>query len=213
MTLAHVSEGNPHVVAHNDERDSINGLLDLTSTGRLASGKVPLLDGSTPSDGQILVYSNTLGEWVPANASGNSELAYAENASGTVTSMSTTGGSGASVTIPSVSIVVPISTRAVWLEWGVDLIQTGTAQPGSFYLAVKEGATTWGLTVARLPNSTAADQSVLTVRGRTRLGTVAAAKTLTLVGSLYTAAGVTASANLLNGATNDQRSYLGAEAR
>lgn len=57
MALAHVSDGDPHVAAHNEERDAINDLQD----------DIPTLVAkpSAPQEGQILLYKS--GEWTKSD--------------------------------------------------------------------------------------------------------------------------------------------------
>lgn len=206
MALPNVALNDPHVAAHNNERAEINAILE-------AMEAFVELEGA-PNDGQALVWSQTLGKWTPANPSGASELAYAENVTGTVTSLATSaaGGLSTDTAIPGCSIVVPISTRPVWVHYQLTFLQN-QAGAGTLFVAVKEGSTTVSNHPHRLPASADATQNTFTVRGKTRIGPVAAPRTLQLRAQLYTPTNVVAAGNVLNGATFNNGSAIMAEAK
>lgn len=168
-------------------------------------------DEGTPTDGQIMVYSATLGKWVPGNP-GTSELAYAENVTNVQTQFGSTGGLGAAVDIPGLSIIVPVSARPVYVSFRAKVVQTA-AGDGSLYMnCVDEGGVTVGGTVRRVPNTLDITEDYFDVYHRFRLGPTAAQKTLKIQGQIYTDGGVTVTANALNDPNYGNRSFIAAEA-
>lgn len=82
---------------------------------------------ANPSDGQIAQYNAAQNAWLAASPTGNAEIAYAENISGTATS-----GIGTTAVDLGVSIAIPASTRPVYLSASVTYVLTGTAGTGIF---------------------------------------------------------------------------------
>jgi|GEM_PF-6220141 len=87
-----------------------NNLSDLGST---TTARTNLGLPTSPSDGQLMAWNASLGQWVAQNPTGSSELAYAENNTGTKDGPFT--GTFAWHDVTGCSIVVPASTRPVYL--------------------------------------------------------------------------------------------------
>lgn len=93
------------------------GLAALNANGDVvnAAGDTVVVASGTPTDGQILAWSSTLGANAYVNPSGPAELAYIENA----TKVPQACAANAGITLTG-SIVVPASTRPVYLRCGFD---------------------------------------------------------------------------------------------
>lgn len=158
-----------------------------------------------PTDGQLLEWDAATERFVPINPVGNSELAVAENITGTVTAISSTGGAGTIVAIPGTAISVPDSGgRVVSLVFEAGLIQAATG-PGTAFLMLYE-TTGAAVSIANspipLPNSTAVSRSQVAWPMRSkRIGVVTTTRTFELRAYIYADAATTPTANVRNHTT------------
>lgn len=167
-----------------------------------------------PTDGQVPVWSASLGQWVPANPTGASELAAAENITAvTQTIVGVANTISAVTTITGTAISVPASGgRPVTFHYGAAISQS-VAGDGSWYLNIQEttaGNVTIGGKAVRLPNSTAASTDVLGIDGEFPIGVVASTRQFRLIGFLWCPAANTPQVVIANAATTP--SYLRAVA-
>lgn len=171
----------------------------------------------TPTDGQLMGWSATLNAWTPVNPSGKSELASAQNATGTVQTIASAsgGGAGTIVDIANCSISVPSSAgRPVTIEASATFNQAATGQ-GLVYMLLYETTSGNVLQAYRggiLPNVAGAwgvNVGLPTVRYRIPAG-VSTTRTFKLSSYVYGASGATPSANITNNAANP--SWIRAEA-
>lgn len=212
MTLDSVSAGDPHVAAHNAERLVIND-LEAEIGGRLSQLELDSAYARIPegiADGQLLAWDEATERCLSVDPSGEGELAYAENATATTTALTTTGGAGASVDIPLCVIVVPASTRPVWLEWG-GMITTSVSGIGSVLLSVVEGSTQIALSAEQIPQPTGFGPNFSSISGRRRIGPTSTVRTFKLQALLWTNAADNATVNFENGTA--WPTYIGAVAR
>lgn len=159
------------------------------------------------------------GAWVKTSpglteATAATEIAYAENVTGTVTAASSTGGAGALVDVPACNIVVPPSTRPVWIRMEAGFSVTTAVEAAVAYLALVE--TTGAATVlvqaeTPMPNSTTLWGGTGSLARAFRLGPVAAQRTFKLQARVGTPAAVTAAINIANAASAP--TFITAESR
>ena len=157
---------------------------------------------AAPADGQVLAWSATLGSYTPVNPTGASELAFAANITGTVTSLSASGGAGAIVDIPGCVITVPPSAdRSVRVEYAIDATQTA-AGLGTIYVLLYETtgtATLLDYAATTLPNQTGAGvNQIPSPRGTFELGVVTSTRTFKLSAYIYAVASNSPTANVTN---------------
>jgi hypothetical protein len=166
------------------------------------------------ADGQLLAWNAALGLFVPVNPTGSSELAYAENFTGTTQTLAGTAANfSANTDVTGVSIVVPISARPVYFEAGFQVVQT-VAGAGHLTIRIQEvgGAGFATLRSVPLPNTTDAHANTFSISIRRRLGATVAQRTFKLQFQLGSAAAATPSVQIQNGAFGVIPSYLLAEA-
>lgn len=160
---------------------------------------------SAPTDGQLLAWSDTLGDWTPVNPTGSAELAAAVNTTNTATVLTASGGIGAAVLIPGTAISVPPSGgRPVTLHYGGTVTQTA-AGDGSVYITLTEttsGNTSRQSAVTRLPNSTTQAVASVTLLNQYRLGAVSSTRTFVLYGLVYAVAANTPTVQIANNTLN-----------
>lgn len=158
---------------------------------------------AAPTEGQLLRWDATLGEWVAQNPVGNSRNASAKNTTGTVTTFNpgASGGSGAVTPIPSTAISVTNSGgRTVTVEFDITFNQTVTGT-GCLFLYLREttsGTVNLATFPIRLPG-TATVGSYDTRHGEFDIGVVTTTRTFDLSGSLYTPSAVVPVLQALNG--------------
>jgi hypothetical protein len=168
------------------------------SLGTLVSG----IGGIT--DGQLMVWNAALGKFVPANPTGNAELAYAENVTATQTAVAAAASAaGALIDIPGCSITVPASVRPVILEAEFGWTQTVSGQ-GQITLLIIE--TTVTPTTIRtdnkaLPNNTGPRSQNGSCRARLHLGAVASPRTFKLTAQCGATGATVPTVNVLNSST------------
>lgn len=156
------------------------------------------------SDGQLLQWDAATSSLIPANPTGNSELAVAENVTTALTTISTTGGAGTIVAIPFTAISISDSQgRPVTLEYCAQYLTVTNAGVGTAWLLIYEttgSPTAIAWQPSSLPNSlsTAQRQKAWPVMQK-RLGVVSSTRTFELRAYLYTEAGDNASASVING--------------
>jgi hypothetical protein len=163
------------------------------------------------ADGQLMAWSSALGLFVPVNPTGNSELAYAENVTGTQTAVAgATSAAGALIDIPGGSISVPASTRPVYLEAAFGTTQTVAGQGQATLLIVEttSGATAIHSASTFLPNNTGPRSQNGLIRSRMRLGPTVATRTFKLTAQCGATGATVPTFNTLNSTTNP--SYLAA---
>lgn len=162
------------------------------------------LTATDPTDGQLLAWSETLGQYTPVNPSGIGEIAANSNATGTLTSCSASGGAGTIVTVPSTSISISDSNGlSVILEYGAMWQQT-TAGDGVAILNLYEttsGSTLLNIDYVRLPNTTAASISNFTRSNKIKIGVVSSTRTFEVRIQLVAPAANSPVAKVLNIAT------------
>lgn len=155
--------------------------ISATAAGNIGPAAPP-----APSDGQVLAWSGTLGQYVPAAPAGQSRVAAASNTTSTPTAASATAGTlGAAVDIPGAVISVPPSAgRPVVVKFGANLQQT-VAGTGDVFLSLNE--TTAGSTGTRysalvpLPGSASTQPTYESAPyGEFDLGVVASTRTFKL---------------------------------
>lgn len=157
---------------------------------------------STLADGQLLAYSATLGALTPINPTGTSQLALAQNVTGTATALPT-GTPGTVTAITGTAISVPASGgRPVTLHYEAVGNQT-VVGTGNVFLLLYETtgtATLLAYSTAPLPNSVAAALAQFAIPSRSfPLGAVASTRTFELRAYVYGASG-SPTASVLNGA-------------
>ena len=181
-----------------------DGVLEVSTevfTGRLAAGKVPLLDaGTPPTDQQGLNYSTTLGMWIPANISGSAQLALATNKTGTTTTLP----NGVVTLIAGTTINIASSGgRPVALKFSATFIQSVTGL-GSFGLALYDtSGTPTFLEIAQipLPNTATANLNRCTLTHSFDVPAFSTPKQYILYGLLRRETGSSADGFVMNNAT------------
>lgn len=161
------------------------------------------------ADNDVLAYNASLTQLEPTPPTGNSEIAYAENISGTgQTIAGTTGATGTAVDITSCSISVPANSRPVWIEAKFAGVQTVTGDGQATILIVE---TTSGSTIIEtdtrlLPNDTASRHATAAGYIRVRIGPTVATRTFKLQARCDSKSGNTPSFSVNN--TSTQRSFI-----
>lgn len=226
MTLPNVHLGDPHVDAHNAERDAYNAMLDLLNAkysfptdgipesdldadlqakidAAAGIGTPVSVPSPAPADGTLLAYSTALGKYVPVAPTGSAQLASASNKTGTVTAVTSTGGLGAVTLITGVNITVPdTGGRPLALHWGCGCAQS-VAGTGTMFLTVQEttsGSVNVGSAINKLPNVAAADaaNADFSMLGQADVGVVAGVRTFRLFAQLYVPAANSPNVNIQN---------------
>jgi hypothetical protein len=156
------------------------------------------------TDGQVMIYSAAAGKWIPGTV-GPSELAYAQNVTGTVSVLPN---AGTIVSIPGSAISVPPSVRPVYIDFGA-YAQSTAAGAGDVFLTLVE--TTSGSNVVLLSALTTMDTVsgayTANIAGSLRLGPTLSARTFALTAQIIPISASGAVADLLN-ATNGPTSIL-----
>jgi hypothetical protein len=156
------------------------------------------------TDGQVMIYSAAAGKWIPGTV-GPSELAYAQNITGTVTVLPN---SGVVVPVQGSGISVPPSARPVYIDFGAYPLTTAA---GAYCMVVTLCETTSGSSVPLLNALTTVDGIAATypanLSGSLRLGPTTSARTFSLTAQVLPIGGSTAAAELVN-ATNAPTSIL-----
>lgn len=173
------------------------GILDLHTT---LAAQVPA--PVNPADGEIVAWSNTLGEWVAATPTGATLIASATNTTGTATTCSTTGGLGTAVAVPGTAISVTDSAGLpVVISWFGYWQQT-VAADGLGLLALYEttsSPTQIRSAYNRLPNSVAAPFTYSDTPVHYHdIGVVTTTRTFQLYIQAWTGAGVSTNIRVLN---------------
>jgi hypothetical protein len=170
---------------------------DLTAIAALA-----------PSDGQVLSWSTSLGAWTITNPTGTSELAYAENNTGTTQTGLTT----AAADLTNCSISVPASTRPVYLHGYLNTFASAAptnAGPGMLITEVSNGVDT-PVTIGGFGTAySLANKTSLVAIPATRLA-ASTARTRTFKGQW---AGSGSGTWTVEHGSNNRRSVVAAEAR
>lgn len=167
----------------------------------------------TPADGATVLYQLSTGLWISgAPVVGGKEIAYVENATGTITTASVVGNaSGTLVDIPGVAITVPANTGPVWLEGAATLSQTvvGAGSGALYLMETTSGSVLADYDVRPLPNSTAGNANGLgALRVRLRLGAVASTRTFKLQINAKAPASNSPSVAAANGSSGGAKSFL-----
>jgi hypothetical protein len=162
---------------------------------------------TTPTDGQLLAWSSTLGAYTPVAPTGASELAYAANVTGTVTSAVASSGLGTAVDVAGAVISVPVSGgRPVVIEFGGNFVQTATGAGVAFLSLVETTSGSAGLfsDLMQMPQQTGtlAATALASHFNQFRIGVVTGTRTFKLQFQLYSPSGSSIGANLLNTATS-----------
>lgn len=158
---------------------------------------------SALADGQLIQWDAATSRFIPANPTGESELAAAENITTAVTALSTTGGAGTIVAIPFTAISISDSNgRPVTLEYQAQYSAVTNPGVGTAFLLLYEttsGDSLISQTASPLPNSvsTAQQQRAWSVMQK-RIGVVSTTRTFELRAYLFTEAGDNANANVAN---------------
>lgn len=149
----------------------------------------------------------TPGPSLPTSANG--ELAYAENATGTVTFLPTT---NVAQLVTGCSIVVPASSRPVWIEASIDALLVANAS-GLVTISIYEttsGSPVLWKAVSVSVNAAGATSRLCMPRFRRRLGTTSTTRTFALYAQNVGDSG-TLSSNIQNGGSYGS-SYIAAVA-
>lgn len=179
----------------------------------LAGGYVTKPEGL--ADGQLARWDATLGEWVPANPTGNALLGNAWNQSNVATAVAApgAGGLGTKVALTGTSITVGNSNgRRVHLSGGATFQQTVNGE-GSFFLVIQEttsGLVDRAITVRPLTGTNIAARSFGSIEATIDIGVVTTNRVFDLRAYLYTPASSAPTVNVLNSTSNP--SYLRAVA-
>lgn len=149
-----------------------------------------------PNDGEGVVWSETLGEWVSAAPTGARLIASASNGTGVGTSCSANANVGTAVAVPGTAISVTDSAGLpVVISWWGTWQQT-VAADGLAILALYEttsGAAQLMAAYTRLPNSTAVPVTYFDSPVHARdIGVVTTTRTFQLYVQLWSAAAPTA---------------------
>lgn len=222
-TLTRVSDGRP-LTHHRSRADGSFSPFNETTNTFLAlwadpgNGqqriKIPCnadlafvgLPTTAPTDGQLLAYSAATGLYAPVNPSGSSELAYAENMTGTQQTGIVTGPTD----ITACSIAVPASTRPVYLSCSASAIVVSgggaTAYAGTELVEVSNGVDTPIATRLTIMQAAVSAAATLTLPPF-RIGPTLRTRTFKLVA--YT---ITANITIRNGAAG-YGSWILAEAK
>lgn len=138
----------------------------------------------------------------------NSELAFLNNVTGTVTAFAAASNGTA---IPGTSITVPISARPVYIDFGAQYIIT-TGGLGALQINLVEGSTLRASASVRIGDTNKGTGSATAdVNGTWRLGSTVAARTFQLYAQLVLDASSTLAANAVN--TAAAPSWIAAIAR
>lgn len=162
------------------------------------------------ADGQTVQWDETTGTFLAVEPWGEGEISSAAKTDGVVTAISTAGGSGVVTDIPNCSVIVPASSRPVYINYGAT-IQLTTLGVGVFIAALYEGATPLQVAPVPLPGSISVGPNFAHSEKTFRVGPTVAQRTFKLRGYLWTNAGDDAAANVQNSSTSP--SYIRAYAR
>ena len=210
-TQQSIAKANSSVQSVNSNTPDVSGnvTINASDVGALtqasADGLYVAQPTATPTDGQLLAWSATLGDWTPVNPTGSAELAAAINSTNTSTVLTASGGIGTSVLIPGTTISVPPSNgRPVTLHYGGTFTQT-VAGDGSVYLTLTETTSTptgRQSAVMRLPNNTNLAVASETLINSFRLGVVSSTRTFALYGLVYAVAANSPTVQIANNTLN-----------
>lgn len=170
------------------------GAFATAAQGATADAAIPA--PATPADGDLVAWSDTLGEWVAATPTGATLIASATNTTGTATTCSANAGLGTAVAIPGTAISVTDSGGLpVVISWWGYWQQT-VAADGLALIALYEttsGATQLRASYNRLPNSTAVPVTYFDTPVHSHdIGVVTTTRTFQLYAQLWSAAAPTA---------------------
>jgi hypothetical protein len=182
-----------------------------TAYNSLPWANIPPPTGLT--DGQTMVYSASTGLWTAASF-GSSEIAYAENATGTATALT----ASTAVDIPGCAISVAAQSRPVYLSARCYVSVTGSASLGFVELQIVE--TTVSPTVINYailplsnttPGATYEGPYSRMLYTRARLGTTSSTRTFKLVGTYYLDSGTPTISVINSTAALANQTYILAE--
>jgi hypothetical protein len=146
----------------------------------------------------------------------STELAYAENASGSLTGVAGTSTAiGTPVDVPNCSISVPPSNRPVYIEGAISWVQNalGTGRVQLLIVETTGAATTidsWGRV---LPNSTSTRGNTDNNYVRARIGPTTQTRTFKLQARVDSVNTTVPSINVINSNLAGGKSYILAEAK